>query len=451
MPKYKMIEASLIIVEREKRQRKKLTGIEVLSESIFRLGVINPITIKLDYTLVAGERRLEACKLLDENYKVPCRFYEELNDKQLHLVELEENIKREDLTWQDRALAIKQAHELYLSLDPEWSVSKTGAAIGLDQSYASKNCIVAERLIQGDEKALKAETLAVAYNAINRETERAIDNELNNLIELEREDVREHETISSNPGELHLKENTSQLRELPIRNVNFLDWVKEYSGRRFNLIHCDFPYGIDHGDSEQGGTANGRYEGYEDSKETYWSLIGYMLVNLDKIMTPSGHVMFWFSMNFYQKTIDYFEANSDLRLVMPQPLIWYKSDGRGIVSDVNRRPRNVYETALLFSRGDRKILSPIDNCYACPTAKRQALHVSEKPEPMLRHFFRMFIDSYSEVLDPTCGAGSAIRAAESLGAARCLGLEINSEFADEANAQVKRSRTLDNLSKEIEV
>jgi DNA modification methylase len=59
---------------------------------------------------------------------------------------------------------------------------------------------------------------------------------------------------------------------------------------------------------------------------------------------------------------------------------------------------------------------------------------------MLHHFFRMFVGPYSRVLDPTCGSGAALRAAESLGAAHILGLEIDKKFADDAAIALKESR-----------
>jgi DNA modification methylase len=63
-------------------------------------------------------------------------------------------------------------------------------------------------------------------------------------------------------------------------------------------------------------------------------------------------------------------------------------------------------------------------------------HMSEKPVPMLQHFFRMIIDGSSRVLDPTCGSGSALRAALAAGAKTVLGLELNPEFATRAQVSL---------------
>ncbi len=54
--------------------------------------------------------------------------------------------------------------------------------------------------------------------------------------------------------------------------------------------------------------------------------------------------------------------------------------------------------------------------------------MSEKPKPVLRHFFRLFVDEYSTVLDPTCGSANALMVAEEMGAKQVLGLEIDKEF-----------------------
>jgi DNA modification methylase len=58
--------------------------------------------------------------------------------------------------------------------------------------------------------------------------------------------------------------------------------------------------------------------------------------------------------------------------------------------------------------------------------------MSEKPMPVLEHFFRMIIDETSLVLDPTCGSGNAIKAAEAAGANWATGLELSPDYAEGA-------------------
>jgi ParB family chromosome partitioning protein len=58
------------------RHRKDLGDIDGLAASIADLGLVNPITIAPDGTLLAGGRRLAACKKLGWD-KVPVRVMED--------------------------------------------------------------------------------------------------------------------------------------------------------------------------------------------------------------------------------------------------------------------------------------------------------------------------------------------------------------------------------------
>ncbi len=47
-----------------KRHRKDLGDLQSLADSIQEIGLLHPIVVTEDGELIAGERRLEACKLL---------------------------------------------------------------------------------------------------------------------------------------------------------------------------------------------------------------------------------------------------------------------------------------------------------------------------------------------------------------------------------------------------
>jgi DNA modification methylase len=155
-------------------------------------------------------------------------------------------------------------------------------------------------------------------------------------------------------------------------------------------------------------------------------------------------MIFWFSMKHYYHTLDFFHKFMPSLSINPFPLIWMKSDNKGILPDHKRGPRQIYETALLCSRGDRYIINAVANAYHGPTDREH--HPSTKPEPMLKHFFQMLVDENTRLLDPTCGGGSALRAAESLGAKFVFGIEESSDFVVSARQALKRSRVLRKLS-----
>jgi hypothetical protein len=177
---------------------------------------------------------------------------------------------------------------------------------------------------------------------------------------------------------------------------------------------------------------------YNDSEEVFWELTSTLLQHRNTLMQNACHIMFWFSMDYYSKIISFFAEHAPEFTINPFPLIWHKSDGTSILPDPRRGPRRNYETAFVCSRGDRFVIKPVANLYAAPTNK--TLHPSTKPEPMLRHFFQLFVDEYTFMLDPTCGSGSSIRAAESMNAEFVLGLEKDPTFAEKAGDALRQER-----------
>ena len=321
-----------------------------------------------------------------------------------------------DLPWQDQVRALQEYHKLRQNDKPDWSQADTAKAIGVARNTVSEYLSVAKDL--KNPKIAEAPKFSVAKGIVTRNNERAADTAI--------QAVR---TMTGAPTPAKPVEPES------IINTSFLEWAPIHTGQKFNFIHCDFPYGIDAGNFAQGAAA--AHGGYDDSEENYWNLCTALCSNLDRIATPSAHLMFWFSMKHYQSTLEFFTRNSDF-IVNPYPLIWMKSDNVGILPDPSRGPRQIYETAFLARRGDRKVVQAVANAYYGPTVRDR--HMSEKPEAMLRHFFRMLVDNNSIVLDPTCGSGSAIRAAELGGAKLAIGLELDPEYCQRARLALKQSR-----------
>ena len=152
----------------EVRQRQKLNGVDVLADSIRRLGLIHPIVIRRDLTLVAGERRLLACKALKWE-RINCQYVEELDEPTLRAIELEENVKRHDLDFWDTAQAITDYHELRCASDRTWTQARTGDALGLDQSTISQSLKLIREKRNGNQSVINAASFSTARNIIQRQ------------------------------------------------------------------------------------------------------------------------------------------------------------------------------------------------------------------------------------------------------------------------------------------
>jgi DNA modification methylase len=166
-----------------------------------------------------------------------------------------------------------------------------------------------------------------------------------------------------------------------------------------------------------------------------WELLESLLTWQDKLALPVAHMIFWFDMSFYGGLVESI-TNSGWKLVQPYPLIWHKPY-QGVAADTKRRPRHTYETALLFSRGDRKLVKLDQDCFV--GRKEENLHINQKSEEMLTQFLGMLVDANTAVFDPTCGSGSALAVARRLGSPRVLGLELDKENAEVAKHVLQRS------------
>lgn len=391
-----------IIVNRQERQRRELTNIPELAASIAQVGLINPpVVSRITWELIAGERRLEACRSLGWT-DIPIQWAEDLPDHELKAIELEENIKRTELSWQDQCRAVQEYHTLRTSKDSEWNKLATAKALGYSDSTVSHILSVAAELTNGNPTIAKVETFTAARNIVQRTAERRAASVLAEIAAKPKEDI-------------------------PILHANFLEM--NHVGAPFNLIHCDFPYGINADNQDQGNNV-AVHGGYSDTYANYINLLDRLTVSMNEFVAESAHLLFWFSMEHYNLTLTHLSGMG--WRVNPYPLIWWKSDNTGLLPDPARGPRRVYETAFMGARGDRKIISAVSNLTAAPVTKEH--HMSEKPVNVLTHFFRMLVDDSTRIFDPTCGSGNALIAAKRLGASALLGLEVNEEFADRACA-----------------
>jgi len=93
------------------RRREDLGDIEALAKSIRQYGLLHPIVVDDKKRLVAGERRLEACKQLGWE-EISVTFLGELTEEQLCEIELEENIRRKDLSEYELSKSMVELAEL---------------------------------------------------------------------------------------------------------------------------------------------------------------------------------------------------------------------------------------------------------------------------------------------------------------------------------------------------
>jgi ParB family chromosome partitioning protein len=176
----------------ERLLRNPHVSLEDLLLSIKEKGLINPPLVRLKkdhYELIAGHRRLEACKLLGWQ-KITCHIVD-VDDKSAYEISLVENVQQKTMSAIEEARAFKE----YVNTSGWGSESDLAHRIGKSQEYISKRIrllslpeSLQKDLTEGRMSVSTAEELLplnddaivqqlgnyVAHNALNKEETRHI-------------------------------------------------------------------------------------------------------------------------------------------------------------------------------------------------------------------------------------------------------------------------------------
>ncbi len=105
---HEVLIANIVIGERFRVEYGDMDG---LKRSIEKFGLLEPIVLDRENNLLAGGRRVRAYAELGRE-RIPALYIDEVDDVLAREIELEENIQRENLTWQEVADLTKEIHEL---------------------------------------------------------------------------------------------------------------------------------------------------------------------------------------------------------------------------------------------------------------------------------------------------------------------------------------------------
>lgn len=162
------------------RMRKDLGDIESLKESLAEHGLLQPIGVRPSPTtqgffqVIWGGRRFEAATQLGWE-DIECKILTCEEDYELREKELEENIRRKDMTWQEQAMSMYEIHDLKVRrnaiIGERWGYRETGHLLGISLGNVSYTLEVAKRLRSGDEEITQAPNLTEALRILVRRKE----------------------------------------------------------------------------------------------------------------------------------------------------------------------------------------------------------------------------------------------------------------------------------------
>ena len=169
------------IVVQDRQRSLNQAHVTSLAEDLRAHGLIQPIVINQDKRLIAGGHRLAAGLSLGWT-TIDVVYKETLTEYELQELELAENLKRADLTWQEKVKAIARIHSLKrrsAALDSKtWGQAETGALLGVSQGYVSYAIIIAGHIEDNDTEIIACENPSEAWSVIMRREKELAEAEL---------------------------------------------------------------------------------------------------------------------------------------------------------------------------------------------------------------------------------------------------------------------------------
>lgn len=398
------------------RIRKDFGDIQKLVESIEKHGLIHPIVVdelsddsKYSYSLIAGERRLTAALYLGQK-EIDATVRSQLNEFERKELELEENARRKDLSWEEKIEALRQLDELKRSIhgtrlpgsieEKGWTIQDTADAIGASLGTVSQDIKLAKDLL--DSPKLR-EKIAGMTKMVARK-----------VIEREKDALRIKERMNRN--EIVIDSNL-----ILGRAENLITKIKGAS------IHClitDPPFAVDAIHKVEEGNLSGKYDRGTNIGDTGEMMKIYDLIipQLSRVMVPGAHFYMFFGIDWYEELkMKFFKSGF---VVHPVPLIWSKGRGTMIPNPYHYVPS--YEFILFGCKFPQKrtLLKPRPNCLTeYPTdAPQTRIHPLQKPFSLIKMFIENSTVPGETVLDCFAGSGIVLKVARELGR-RSVGFE----------------------------
>lgn len=430
------------IIVPEDRQRKsfKKDKMEQLKASLLESGQIQPGVCYLNEdgkpVLVAGERRLRACLDIQKDF---CYHLKEAVDEfELKKIELEENLCREDLTWQEEVSAKEELHALYQNLRPSHTLTRTAAILQVSKGNLSED-IELSIFAKSVPEAAQAKTKSEAKKILKKIKEMVSHGEA--LKDLKREaekkqsaaqgfslglDGKKGGKVSSEvaKGFLEAGANRGKIQSLSPKEAHFLecnnrsllgtleDNFEELRSRGpFDIIFFDPPWGVNFDtvyDLRAGSTA------YADDRKKVFKQLGQWLDLIKELSNENSHLFMFFGIVNYSIIISHLNRRgwSPNRI----PLIWHKQGSHRTRQPTAEFGRS-YEPIIFARLGTKPIISqghPNILTTPQPTPKMKSIHPSAKHPQIYLDLLKAVAKPGDKVLDPMSGSGMLAVACDKL-------------------------------------
>ena len=416
------------------RQRREFdqTSLNELAESISgSAGLLHVPILRMEfdledkgatrYVLVSGERRLRAIESIfalggqfthdgeifsATRGELPFTLTSELSPLELEEAEYDENIRRADLTWQERAAATARLADLRrrqaeVKGAPPPTVAEVAAELGRD-TIATKDATRKELLVArhlSNPLVAAAKSTDEAFKILRRE-----------------EDTKRHAELAEAVGRTFTSAVHTALNE------DSLAWMAQAAADTFDVILTDPPYGMGADEfADSGGAGGSQTHGYVDDEETFRRCHTTLARESFRLAKPQAHLYCFCDIdNFSELKVTFAAAGWQVHRT---PIIWHKPSASRLPWP-DYGPQRKWEMILYAVKGKRPVTK-----IACPdlvayNPDPQMNHAAQKPVALFEDLLRRSVRPGDSILDPFSGTGTIFAAAHAL-KCRATGIELD--------------------------
>ncbi len=417
--------ASIVIRKARQRQEFEPEAMQELKNSIADLGLMHPPVMRQEngqLVLVAGERRIRAIQELwalglgfscegkvVEPGMLPYTTMGELSELEAEEAELDENLKRKDLTWKEHAAALQKLHELRQKQKTQAAAiaaTSAGPAVDLTPPVQTVADTAKEVLGRSDgafQDAIRKE-LIVARNLANPLIEKAKNvDEAFKILKKAETDAKNREL-----GELVGKTFTADIHRL--EQTDACSFLRGLPPGSVDVILTDPPYGMG-ADSfgDGGGKLSGIEHEYDDSPEAWRVLMAEWCPLSFQVAKAQAHAYVFCDFDRFHELKAFMQAAG--WYVFRTPIIVHKiNSGRVPLPECG--PRRQYELVLYAIKGNKPVTHIYPDVLAAQ-ADDNLGHGAQKPVAVYQNLLQRSVKPGDVVLDSFAGTGTIFPAAHS--------------------------------------
>lgn len=399
----------------KERQREDMGDVEGLARSLEEYGLLEPVGLDNQNNLIYGFRRLTAAILLGWD-TIKAEFIGTITAVRAQEIELEENVRRHQLGWQEESKAIAKIHTMKMENDPVWTADKTAETLGISRRKVF-NSIELSKAVDNLPDVARADTQAGAMMRLTQ--------------------IKQLDQRKSDANIRRMAEDSGMRpkTEATILIGDALALLSAFPADSADMIASNPPYGVD-----IESVFMGERTIYEDAEKDIVPMLYKVAKEAYRVLKPDR----WFV--WFYPTVR-LEEGKDILLsagftLQQVPCVWYKPNKfLSSLSNPYQSFSSQYETFFWGRKGSPRFNKlRLGNVFVYDTPDRDdRVHPLQMPIDLWREILEIGSVEGESIVEPFAGSGSCgVACIES--SRNYTGLELSPEYAERANAWFSETR-----------